>query len=258
MTPPLAALLDRFILRPTRHGLPTEGKTRRTVEFRSGQVEIWTHGAGPAGRVPDLFVLKIPGAGGRAERATDHPLNVWPDLSGAIWTLNPPGYGGSSGRASLQTLAAASRAAFDEIQREAGGMPILVTGSSLGGAAALYLAATCPVAGVLVRNAPPLRETIRGRFGRWGIRWAVDLLARQVPDELCAVRNARSATAPAAFVVSARDRTVPAEYQQAIIDAYAGEKRVLVLPEADHHDPLTEANQAPYAELLTWLRERMA
>ena len=203
-------------------------------------------------------MLKLPGAGGRAERATDYPLNFWPGWGGEIWALNPPGYGGSPRPATLQTLVDAARAAFAEVERHAAGRPILVAGSSLGGAAALAVAAECRVAGLLLRNPPPLREVIRGRFGRRGLRWAVDLLARQVPEALGALDNARRCQAPAAFILSGRDRTVPPQYQRQIIEHYAGEKRVLEVPEADHHTPLGPEDHVQHQALLDWLRTRLA
>ena len=253
----LARLTDRLILRPSRRPLACAGKVRRTIPFGGGSLEVWTHRAGAVDREPDVFVLKYPGAGGRAELATDHPVKAWPGWCGEIWTLNPPGYGGSTGPATLQTVAAAARTAFDEVQRQAAGRPILVTGSSLGGAAALAVAANCPVAGLLLRNPPPLRETIRTRFG--GPLWwlGAALIARQIPEALCAIRNAQRATAAAVFVVSGRDRTVPPQCQQQVIDAYAGEKRVLVVPDADHHSPLDAEYQPQYESLFAWLRQRL-
>jgi uncharacterized protein len=254
---PLAWLADRLILRPSRHPLDVAGKTRRAIPFAGGTLECWTHRTGAAEREPDVFVLKYPGAGGRAERATDHPLGGWPDWCGEIWAVNPPGYGGSPGPATLQTLVAVARAAWEEVQRAAAGRPILVAGSSLGAAAALAAAAHGPVAGLLLRNPPPMREVVRGRFGGRGWRWFTEWIARQIPEPLSAIANARQATAPAVFVVSGRDRTVPPHYQQLIIDAYAGEKQVLRLAEADHHSPLTAVEQREYQTLLGWLRGRM-
>ena len=81
-------------------------------------------------------------------------------------------------------------------------------------------------------------------------------LARQVPDELCTIGNAAAAKTPALFVMSGKDRLVPPRYQRRIMDQYAGEHRVLVLPKADHASSLEEDEQRQYGQLLQWLRER--
>lgn len=254
----LSRLADRLILCPTTHWIPVDGKSRRTLVVEDDQIEIWTHRV-RAEHTDDVavFVLKLVGAGGRAERATDQPASFWPDVRAEIWAANPPGYGGSSGRASLQKLPAVATVVYDQLIERAAGRPIVVLGSSLGGVSALYLAAVRPIAGLVVRNAPPLREVILGRFGWWNLNIGARLIARQVPQELCCIRNARRASAPAIFVTSKRDRIVPARHQRLAIDAYAGDKRTLVLPNADHTTPMTEDEAEQYASLQNWLWERV-
>jgi hypothetical protein len=56
---------------------------------------------------------------------------------------------------------------------------------------------------------------------------------------------------------SLRDRHVPVRYQRMIYNAYAGEKQILELPEADHADPLSEDELRRYRDLLDWLRGRI-
>lgn len=257
----LAHLANRLILQPSTDPVPTEGKTRRVVSMGSEQIEVWTQRAGAASDgndgETDIFVLKFPGTAGRAERATEHPADCWEGCRADLWTVNPLGYGGSSGSASLQNTAPAASAVFSELAEHARGRPILVTGNSLGSLSALHLAARFDVAGVLLRNPPPLRQLIVGRHGWWTLGVGAWSLARQVPDELCAIRNAAAATAPALFVMSGKDRLVHPRYQRRIIDKYQGEHRVLVLPDADHASPMEEDEQREYGQLLQWLRERI-
>ena len=256
----LARLADRLILKPSTHVIPTEGKARRTVSMGSEQIEVWTQRTGPASHggdnQTDVYVLKFPGTAGRAERATVHPADCWEDCRAELWTVNPLGYGGSSGRASLRSIAPAAQAVFAELARHARGCPILVTGNSLGTLSALFLAARFDVDGVLLRNPPPLRRLIFGRHGWWTMGVGAWSLARQVPDELCTIGNAAAAKTPALFVMSGKDRLVPPRYQRRIMDQYAGEHRVLVLPKADHASSLEEDEQRQYGQLLQWLRER--
>jgi pimeloyl-ACP methyl ester carboxylesterase len=255
----LSRLADRLILCPTCHPLDTDGKLRRVVEFADGTLELWN----PAGHEhppgeADLYILKFGGTGGRAERATPHPAEAWEDLRAEVWAVNPPGYGGSSGRATLRSLTAAAEAAYLEIRRRAAGRPLLVTGNSLGTMHALYVASRHRVSGLLLRNPPPLRQMIIRRYGWWNGYLPALLIAAQTPRELCNVTNAARCQAPAVFLSSRRDRVVPTQFQQLVIEAYAGEKQVLHLPTADHADPLSEEELPRYRELLHWLRERLA
>jgi pimeloyl-ACP methyl ester carboxylesterase len=254
----LARLADRLILVPTTHEIETEGKSRLALPFDQGELEVWVHRVGTdTTDDADAFVLKFPGAGSRAERSTDHPAEQWPDLRTEIWAINFPGYGGSSGRASLQTMAAATDEVYTALHRRAAGRPIVATGSSLGCVSALYLAARRPVDGMILRNPPALREVILGRFGWWNLNLGARLIARQIPAELCCIQNAARASAPAVFVVSDKDKIVPPKYQQSIIDRYGGPKRVLVLPDAGHNTPMSDTDKSQYQKLLYWLHDRL-
>ena len=254
----LTRFADRLILVPTRHAIDTPGKSRRLIPFGDGQLEIWTHRVG-AEREADvnLFVLKFPGAGSRAECSTDHPAEQWPDARAETWAVNYPGYGGSSGRASLQSMAAAADTVIAELERRAAGRPIVAVGNSLGCVSSLYMAAQERIQGLVLRNPPALREVILERYGWWGMNVGARLIASQIPDALCSIRNAAAASAPAVIVTSGRDRIVPHKCQQMIVDAYAGPKRTLMLPEADHHTPMTDEQSEQYAEQLGWLFETL-
>ncbi|MCH7727988.1 MAG: hypothetical protein IH991_16155, partial [Planctomycetes bacterium] len=167
----LKRLADKIILQPTNHFIPAGGKTRRMVGVGNDDVEVWVQrtqgGELHVSDRADLFVLKFPGTGGRAERASKHPADCWPSHAAEVWAVNPPGYGGSGGRASLRVLAPMAQAVFTALQETAAGRPIVVTGNSLGAVIALYVAANCPVDGLLLRNPPPLREVIVGCHGWW-------------------------------------------------------------------------------------------
>jgi pimeloyl-ACP methyl ester carboxylesterase len=252
-------LTDKLVLQPTRHTLPTEGKTRRLVEFEGAKLEVWVQRTNPGAATsePELFILKLPGKGGRAERASPHPAEVWSEASVEIWAFNPPGYGGSGGRATLKTFLPAVHAVFREFERAAAGRPKIVTGNSLGTTTALALAAEHSVHGLLLRNPPPLRELIVGEYGWWNLSLAARLVARHVPRELDSIANAARASAPAVFVSSGRDRLVPQMYQRRIIEAYAGASRVQLLAEAGHACPLAEHEIEEYRGHLEWLKEQV-
>lgn len=252
----LSRLADRLILQPSRRPQLTLGKTRRTIPVGRDEVEVWTLRTGDYRQPVDLFVLKFPGTAGRAERSTVHPADHWPDLNAELWAVNPPGYGGSTGQAELRKLAPMAQAVYHELARHAAGRPILVTGNSLGCTSALHLAATVPLAGLILRNPPPIREVILGEHSWWNLGLGTRLLVRHIPSELDTIHHAGQTAVPAIFITSGCDTLILPKYQHQIIEAYAGPKRVLVLPEADHATPLTELEEAEYCTLLGWLRQQ--
>jgi len=257
----LSRFADRCIFCPTTDKLPTEGKRRLAIPFRGGELEVWTQrtaAAADGAPEPAIFVLKLAGTGGRAERASLHPFEAWPDMPGEVWAANPPGYGGSTGPATLRTFADSAEIVFQELVRVATGRPIVVTGNSLGTATALYLAARHnEIAGVILRNPPPLRELIRSKFGWRTLGLGPLLVGSRIPPELDSIANARRALAPAVFLTSLRDRMVPPAVQRHVLDAYAGPKQIIELADADHAFEMTEDQQREYLSALHWLRGQL-
>ncbi len=252
----ITQLTDRFILTPSTHRILALGKDRRVVDANGRQVEVWAQRNGlHSSDEADVFILTFLGTGGRAERATDYPMNYWEGLKAEAWAVNPPGYGGSPGRATIQSLAEVGRAVYDEIASVAMGRPIVIVGNSLGTITALHVASRRKVAGLILRNPPPLRRTIMTRFG-WRTLWlGAALVASQVPAEIDSIRNAAKVSVPAMFVTSGKDRTVPPHLQQKVIDAYAGEKRVLFLRNGRHATMPNAKERIECARLLAWLRD---
>lgn len=249
----LGRMADRLILCPTTHAIEVTDKRCLPLTVGQDRVEVWEHDVGPADRESDVLVLKFPGTGGRAEYSTDQPACFWPDLRVRLWTVNPPGYGGSTGRASLVKLAPTARKVFEQAKREAAGRPLVLFANSLGGTCALHLAARFPVDGLILRNPPPLRQIIMARFGwRTGLLGA-RLIAGQVPEELDSLVNAPRVQAPAVFLMSERDAIVPPKYQRLIHEAYSGPKRVVSLKNAGHATSLTPDDVSAYQESLAWL-----
>jgi pimeloyl-ACP methyl ester carboxylesterase len=247
-------ILDRVALKPTREPIDPEHRQRLTAPAEQGIIEVWRYDHVGLRAATPVVALKFPGAGGRAERAGPHPFDSWPETSATIWAVNPPGYGGSGGRASLAHACPTAFRVWQRLQELHPGQRPLVVGNSLGCSAALYLAARFPVRGVLVRNPVPLKELIESRHAWWNAGWITRWLIAALPPDLDPVVNASRCTAPAVFFQSAADRLVPTRLQDAVIAAYAGPQRVFVAPELDHHDVLPEQHQADYRSALDWLR----
>jgi pimeloyl-ACP methyl ester carboxylesterase len=147
---------------------------------------------------------------------------------------------------------------LEELLKVAGSRPIVLTGNSLGTTVALHLAAqyagTPNLAALLLRNPPPLRQLIAGKFG-WRTLGLSLGVARQIPAELDSTGNAARSALPCIFMCAGRDRVVPPRFQQLIVSAYAGRKQVVTIPDADHVFVLEEPQLSEYATALSWLRE---
>lgn len=247
----ISRITDRLVLNPSRDPLPLEDKIAELMPYGKHKLEILKMRFGVGD--PQAFILKFGGNGSRAERAEAHPGEIWPHLNAEIWAINYPGYGNSTGRASLRRMVESADSIYDYMATVAKGRPIIVTGNSIGTTCALYLAARRHVAGLMLRNPPPLRQLIVGEHGWWNLWVGAKVVAAGVPVELDSIANAARATAPCVFLMSGRDRVVPPRYQQMIQNAYAGPKQIVLDAAADHSTVLAPEVEPQYMSALEWL-----
>ena len=246
---------DRLLLFPTTDLIEAAGATRAEVSVPGrSAVEVFTRRANvPAGGEPAAYLLVLDGNGGRAEYAVFWGDDAARGRAVEVWSPNYPGYGSSAGPARLAGVAPAALAAFDAMHARAGGKPVVIWGASLGSTAALHVAARRPVAGLILTNPPPLRQIILQRHGWWNLWLLAIPVSLGVPADLDSLANAAAAKVPAVIVSADDDGVVPASYQQKVIDAYAGPKQVVRLPNAGHNTPASEANPQAWHAALDWL-----
>lgn len=284
-------LADHLILFPTTAPIDASGAVRRTIPFENGDLEIWTaqsRRAQQQGRA-DLFILRFYGNADRADRWAAMEAEMWNDRAVEIWGMNYPGFGGSTGPARLSKIGPAALAAFDELQRQAmtknavasavpsgswpnpalrtslrsaparqpahTTAPIVLFGTSIGVTAALHVAASRPteIAGLILHNPPPLREVILRQFGWWNLWLLAGPIALQIPRDLDCVANARVIRTPAIFLLAEKDEIVAPRFHQLVVQAYAGEKRVIELRGARHNDPVEGTALADLNDALDWV-----
>jgi pimeloyl-ACP methyl ester carboxylesterase len=248
-------LTSRLLLYPQTGALPnTNGAVRFTVPSREGDIEIWRARSSDA--EPKAFVLRFYGNADRADNWVGGEARGLP-FAAELWGVNYPGFGGSSGSASLRGVAESALVAYDALKKQAGTRPILVFGTSMGTTAALHVAANREVKGLLLQNPPPLRQLIRGEYGWWNLWLLAVPIAWGVPSELDSLENAAKSHAPAVFVLSEQDEVVGHRYALRVRDAYAGPKQTLIVAGARHNDPIPEHTQrAIQHELLAMLGKK--
>lgn len=248
-------LPDHLILFPTRTPIHAGGAVRKTIPFENGQLELWiaqSQAARSKGNA-DVYILRFYGNADRAEHWPAARAEVWNDRAVEIWGVNYPGFGGSTGPARLSKIGPAALAAFDELKHHAVDRPIIPFGISIGATAALHVAAQRPVSGLILQNPPPLREMILRRFGWWNLWLLAGPVALQTPKDLDSIANAKVIHAPALFLLAEKDKVVPPRYQKLVVNAYAGETRIIKLPGAHHNDPIEGTALADFNRELDWL-----
>jgi len=253
-------LPDHLILFPTKAPIDAGEAARKMVPFQNGELEIWTAKSYRAKQQAgaETYVLRFYGNADRADRWVAAEAEEWNGRAVEIWGMNYPGFGRSTGPARLSRIGPAAITAFDELKRHAAGRPIVVYGASLGSAAALHVAAQRPVAGLILHNPLPLRQMILRRFGWWNLWLLAGPIALQIPRELDSISNAKAIQTPAIFLLAEKDEIVPPRYHRLVVDAYAGQKRVVTLRDAYHNTPVEGAGLADLYRALDWLLPRSA
>jgi uncharacterized protein len=251
-------LTDHLILFPTTAPINPGGAVRKTIPFEDGELEIWTAQSRRAeehGRA-DVFILRFFGNADRAERWPAVETEMWSNRAVELWGMNYPGFGGSTGPARLARIGPAAVAAFDGLKLRAGDRPIVAYGASIGATAALHVATQRPLAGLILHNPPPLREMILRQFGWWNLWLVAGPVALQIPRDLDSIANARASRAPAIFLLAERDEIVAPRFHRVVVDAYAGQKRVIALRGSYHNDPIEGAALAHFNDALGWLLQK--
>jgi hypothetical protein len=251
-------LPDHLILFPTKAPINSGGAVRKTIPFRNGELEMWTAKSRRAQQkgAADIYVLRFYGNADRAERWAAAETEMWNDRAVEVWGMNYPGFGGSTGPARLSGIGPAALAAFEELESHAGDRPIVLFGASIGTAPALRIAAHRPVAGLILHNPPPLRQLILRQFGWWNLWLLAGPVALQIPKDLDNIENAKASRARAIFLLAEKDEVVAPRYHRLVVNAYAGEKRVIPLPGAYHNDPIEGTALVDFYGALDWLLPR--
>ena len=243
---------DRWLIYPSTQPMDAHSAERRIFIHDGRRIEVFV--ARTADQ-PQAYLLEFGGNSGRAEQIAWRSANLWSPHPVEVWAMNYPGFGKSDGPASLQFFPAAALATYDQMRKEASGRPIFVNGYSLGTTVALYVAAHRPVAGMILQSPPPLQREIMWHYGWWNLWMVASVTALEIPWELNSLVNAPKVNAPAVFILSGADTLIPLKYQMMVVNAYAGAKRLIVMPDAEHTTPIGSKDQLRLQMEIEWLWE---
>jgi hypothetical protein len=222
-------------------------KERVELEIEGGSVELWGEKWGTVQNpgYPELVVLRLLGARGRAELATRDPARFIPSVTSIVTTVNQGGFGAARGTCTLLRYFLSIGAAFDRVAADFPHAKIWVHGKSIGGLGALYLAATRSPHAIVVRNVVDVAGIATERAG--------GAIAQIIPAALDARRWAAQGRCPALFVVSSGDRLARSACQRKVIQAFGGRKEMLQVGGAHDDRELRPADVPRYAEALSAL-----
>jgi pimeloyl-ACP methyl ester carboxylesterase len=197
------------------------GSTLMTLPVGTATVHISTHPhAGPAA------VLYFGGNAEDVSQSVPELVDAFPNS--AIYAMHYPGYGGSSGTPSEQTIFTSALALFDQVHAEH--PDIVVIGRSLGSGVAVRLASQRPVARlVLVTPFDSLGDAAAGQYPYLPVRWLLR-------DKFESFRYAPQVTAPTRIIVAADDELVPRSSSDRLRTRFrTGLVSYVLVPNADHN-----------------------
>ena len=182
--------------------------------------------------------------------ASDHEVS--------IAFVNYRGYGGSSGRPSIEDGARDALAVHDALVSDARltGQPVIAYGQSLGAAFAIRLAAERPVRALVLESPPTTARAVLENATPWYVKPFVryriaDALSRQ--DNAAAIR---AVSVPLLVLVGTDDRITPPRMAAALVKSCnARHKTLAAIP--GHHGDLPRRDEL-WAVLTSFIRTALA
>ena len=246
-----------MVLRPSRDVLDCGTQQRMELTADGQTIEYFLQPFGESNKPHDLIVLKFPGTGGRAERSSAFPGEMLDGVSGLVLTWNPPGYGRSSGRASLSRIAEAAGVFFSEVlARHAEKSVVWLCGNSLGCNVALSIASSDDkkqIDGLVLRNPPPLIPVVKRVALKYPLGKYIKPVAESLIREMNAELTSPLVTAPAVFLQSMSDSLVPPKLQNRLIGLYGGQHQVVAMDGLDHDGIPTDDQELQIQQSIAWL-----
>ena len=109
---------------------------------------------------------------------------------------------------------------------------------------------------MILQNPPPLRQIILRGYGWWNLWLIAGPMAMRIPSALDSIANARAAHGRGVFLLAEKDEIVAPKYQRLVVEAYAGEKRIIPLAGAFHNSPIEGQGLKAFEAAVDWLLAR--
>jgi pimeloyl-ACP methyl ester carboxylesterase len=167
-----------------------------------------------------------------------------------VFIFEYPGFGSRDGSPGKDSFIAAGRAAVEELLA-ADSRPLFLLGESIGSGSAAAIAGALPgkIAGaVMMIPFARLEEVAKAK-----LPWLpVGLLLRDKFDNIASLANYKR---PVAFVIAENDEVVGAAQGRKLHAAYAGPKKLIVLPGATHNNFPTDPDAQWFRDVTDFVRK---
>jgi len=238
-------IADRVLFQPPRANYPPEQAQFFTAA--DGTRIAYVHIVNPQARYTLLF------SHGNAEDLGSNAdfFRMLEQQGFSVFAWDYRGYGASDGRANEGNVYADAEAAYAHLTGKLGVPPdrIIVHGRSLGGAPALQIAATKPVAGLVLES--PFTTAFR--------------VVTRVPlypfDRFRNLDRIPHVRCPSLVIHGDRDRVIPFAHGQEVYRRLSSPKRALWVEGADHNDLIYVAGDkytTALRDFAAWLEQMQA
>lgn len=184
-------------------------------------------------------------AGNRGDRA---PLGEALAAGGfGVLLTDYRGYGGNPGHPTEDGLARDARAAVAYLQEQSGDTSLIYFGESLGAAVAVELAVSDPPVALILRS--PFTSLVA--VGKVHYPWLP--VAAILKDRYPSDERIGEVGVPTLVIAGDADSIVPVGQSRSIYEAIAGEKKLLVIPGADHNDPALVTGNEVIREIIDFI-----
>ena len=169
--------------------------------------------------------------GGNAEEVSGMLDEIAPAPTASWFLMDYRGYGASEGAPSERALVADAKLLYDHVTGLPGVNPkrLVAFGRSLGSGVAVALAAERPLAGVILVTPYDSLAAVAKRY-YWYL--PVDLMLKHRFDSIALAPRLR---VPLLCLIATRDEVIPPAHAERLFEAWAGEKRKVVLEDAAHN-----------------------
>jgi hypothetical protein len=173
------------------------------------------------------------------------------DIGLSVLIYDYRGYGRSQGTISEQGLYLDAEAAYGFAGRAAArdGLKLIVFGRSLGGVAAVHMAATGDCAGVI------LESTFSNLGDMARIHFPLPLIHKQLTHHFDSISKIQHVTTPLLFFHGDRDTIVPIELGRKLFEAAAQPKEFVTLRGAGHNDTYLVQESLYFDKIAAFVQE---
>lgn len=109
---------------------------------------------------------------------------------------------------------------------------------------------------MIMRNPPPLVPVVRRAAEQYPLGGLMNPVVESLCDSMNAMQTARRVILPAVFLQSELDTLVPLAYQNQVVDAYAGQHKIVLMEGLDHGGVATELHESLIQYSIRWLWEQ--